>query len=51
MPRRYRPPKPKTAHPINIYACLDLETYQALSQQSRQNRRARHLQGTQALHR
>lgn len=21
--RRYRPPKPKTAHPINIYACLD----------------------------
>lgn len=23
MPRRYRPPKPKTAHPINIYACLD----------------------------
>ena len=22
MPRRYRPPKPKTAHPINIYACL-----------------------------
>jgi hypothetical protein len=23
MPRRYRPPRPKTAHPINIYACLD----------------------------
>lgn len=23
MTRRHRPAKPKTAHPINIYACLD----------------------------
>jgi len=22
MPRRYRPPKPKTALPIDLYACL-----------------------------
>ncbi len=22
MPRRYRPPKPKTARPIDLYACL-----------------------------